>query len=105
MKFNKSLGQHILKNPGVIDTIITKAKIKQTDTILEVGGGTGNLTVKILPHCKKLICIEKDPKMAAELMKRISNNKKFELILADVLKLDLPYFDLCITNLPYQISS
>lgn len=107
-KFNKSLGQHILKNPGVIDTIIKKANIKPTDTILEVGGGTGNLTVKLLPHCKKLICIEKDPKMAAELMKRISTtplNKKLDLILTDILKIDLPSFDLCITNLPYQISS
>lgn len=42
-KFNKDLGQHILKNMGAIDTILEKAKIKPTDVILEIGGGTGNL--------------------------------------------------------------
>jgi 18S rRNA (adenine1779-N6/adenine1780-N6)-dimethyltransferase len=37
--FNKELGQHILKNPAIIDTIIDKAKIKPSDTILEIGPG------------------------------------------------------------------
>ena len=35
-KFNKELGQHILKNMGAIDTILEKAKIKSSDIILEL---------------------------------------------------------------------
>ncbi len=47
-KLKTDLGQHVLKNPGVATAIIEKADLKQSDTVLEVGPGTGNLTVKIL---------------------------------------------------------
>ncbi|KAG4222009.1 hypothetical protein PC116_g29517 [Phytophthora cactorum] len=54
-KFSKDFGQHILKNPGIAETIVAKAYLKPTDTVLEVGPGTGNLTVKILEQAKKVI--------------------------------------------------
>ncbi|KAK6090782.1 hypothetical protein P3W45_000027 [Vairimorpha bombi] len=108
-KFNKDLGQHILKNMGAIDTILEKAKIKSTDIILEIGGGTGNLTMKMLPKCKKVVCYEMDPRLASELVKKVNSNKeyanKFQLFIGDAMKHDFPYFDMCISNLPYQISS
>lgn len=108
-KFNKQHGQHILKNLGVVDTVIERAKIKPTDVVLEVGGGTGNLTMKLLQKAKKVICYEIDPRLAAELIKRVNSvpgmAQKFQLFVGDALKHDFPYFDLCITNLPYQISS
>jgi len=44
-KMDKDLGQHILKNPGVATAIVQKAHLKQSDHVLEVGPGTGNLTV------------------------------------------------------------
>ncbi|CAD25233.1 DIMETHYLADENOSINE TRANSFERASE [Encephalitozoon cuniculi GB-M1] len=108
-KFNKQHGQHILKNLGVIDTIIERARIKPTDTVLEVGGGTGNLTMKLLQKAKKVVCYEIDPRLAAELAKKVNGTpgmaQKFQLFVGDALKHDFPHFDLCITNLPYQISS
>merc|ERR1711964_861010 len=64
-KFNTNVGQHILKNPGVAEAIVTKANLKPTDTVLEVGPGTGNLTVRILEKAKKVIAVELDPRMAA----------------------------------------
>ncbi|KAJ4267754.1 Dimethyladenosine transferase [Fusarium torreyae] len=53
-KFNTNFGQHILKNPGVADAIVEKAFVKPTDTVLEIGPGTGNLTVRILERAKKI---------------------------------------------------
>ncbi|KAG0436870.1 putative dimethyladenosine transferase [Dictyocoela muelleri] len=106
--FNKSKGQHILRNPGIIDKIIEKSHIKPTDTVLEIGGGTGNLTMKLLEKCKKVICYESDERLAAELLKRVNEKKlnhKLHLIVGDVLKHDIPHFDLCVSNIPYKISS
>lgn len=40
IQFDKGFGQHILKNPLVIDTIIAKSGIKSTDVVLEIGPGT-----------------------------------------------------------------
>ncbi|OAA50989.1 dimethyladenosine transferase [Beauveria brongniartii RCEF 3172] len=107
-KFNTNFGQHILKNPGVSDAIVEKAYLKPTDTVLEVGPGTGNLTVRILERAKRVICVEVDPRMAAEVTKRVQGTpeqRKLEVLLGDVIKTELPAFDVCISNTPYQISS
>ncbi|CAF9914808.1 MAG: hypothetical protein GOMPHAMPRED_008285 [Gomphillus americanus] len=107
-KMNTDLGQHVLKNPGVADAIVNKADLKQSDIVLEVGPGTGNLTVKILEKAKKVIAVELDPRMAAEVTKRVQGKpeqKRLEVLLGDVVKTELPYFDVCISNTPYQISS
>ncbi|RWS31550.1 putative dimethyladenosine transferase-like isoform X2 [Leptotrombidium deliense] len=106
--FNKELGQHILKNPPVIDAMIDKAAVRPTDVVLEVGPGTGNLTVKVLEKVKQVIACEVDTRLAAELEKRVQGThlkSKLKLMIGDVLKSDLPFFDVCVANLPYQISS
>ncbi|KAI8810536.1 S-adenosyl-L-methionine-dependent methyltransferase [Cladochytrium replicatum] len=106
--FDKDLGQHILKNPLVVDGIIAKAALKPTDVVLEIGPGTGNMTVKILDKCKTCLAVEKDPRLAAELSKRVQGTpeqRKLEIVVGDFLKVNLPYFDVCISNTPYQISS
>ncbi|CAZ84044.1 unnamed protein product [Tuber melanosporum] len=107
-RMNTDLGQHILKNPGVAQAIVNKAGLKQSDVVLEVGPGTGNLTVKILEQARKVIAVEMDPRMAAELTKRVQGKPeqtRVEILLGDVIKTELPYFDVCISNTPYQISS
>lgn len=53
-QFTKTLGQHILKNPLVVNSIVEKACIQPTDTVLEVGPGTGNLTMKLIAEAKKV---------------------------------------------------
>ena len=65
------LGQHILKNPLVVQAIIQKAGLRSTDTVLEIGPGTGNMTLKMLAIVKKVIAIEYDPSMVVELNKRV----------------------------------
>ncbi|KAI1756073.1 rRNA adenine dimethylase [Xylaria castorea] len=108
-KFTKDLGQHILRNPGIAQAIVEKAYLKPTDVVLEVGPGTGNLTVQILNQAKKVIAVEMDPRMAAEVTKRVQGkpeHKRLEVVLGDVIKQEpLPDFDVCISNTPYQISS
>ena len=65
IEFQKSKGQHILKNPQVTQSIVDKAGIKPTDVVLEIGPGTGNLTMKLLEQAKKVIAIEVDPRMVS----------------------------------------
>ncbi|EJD51243.1 rRNA adenine dimethylase [Auricularia subglabra TFB-10046 SS5] len=101
-------GQHILKNPQIAQDIVDKANLRPTDKVLEVGPGTGNLTVRILEKAKQCTAIEMDPRMAAELTKRVQGTpeqRKLEIMIGDFAKADLPYFDVCISNTPYQISS
>ncbi|KZC05758.1 PREDICTED: probable dimethyladenosine transferase [Dufourea novaeangliae] len=106
--FNTDIGQHILKNPLVIQNMVEKAAVRPTDVVLEIGPGTGNMTVKLLDKAKKVIACEVDPRMVAELQKRVQGTPyqaKLQIMIGDVLKTELPFFDLCVANIPYQISS
>ncbi|KAH8243641.1 hypothetical protein KR038_005136 [Drosophila bunnanda] len=106
--FNKDFGQHILKNPLVITTMLEKAALRATDVVLEIGPGTGNMTVRMLERAKKVIACEIDTRLAAELQKRVQATPlqpKLQVLIGDFLKAELPFFDLCIANVPYQISS
>lgn len=108
IQFNKDFGQHILKNPLIIQSMVEKSAVRPTDVVLEIGPGTGNMTVKLLDKAKKVIACELDPRMVAELQKRVQGTPyqaKLQIIVGDVLKSDLPFFDLCVANIPYQISS
>ncbi|XP_020583029.1 ribosomal RNA small subunit methyltransferase [Phalaenopsis equestris] len=106
--FEKSKGQHILKNPMIVETIVQKAGIKPTDVVLEIGPGTGNLTKKLLEVSKSVVAIELDPRMVLELNRRFQGtpySNRLKVFQGDVLKSELPYFDICVANIPYQISS
>merc|ERR1712066_956178 len=106
--FNTGLGQHILKNPLVVDAIVNKSALRSGDTVLEIRPGTGNLTVKCLEKAKKVIACEVDTRMVAELQKRVQGTpfqSKLEMLVGDAIKSDLPFFDVCVANVPYQISS
>ncbi|XP_042311083.1 probable dimethyladenosine transferase isoform X2 [Sceloporus undulatus] len=84
------------------------ASLYPTDVVLEVGPGTGNMTVKMLEKVKKVVACEVDIKLAGELQKRVQGTplaNKLEIKIGDVLKSDLPFFDACVANLPYKISS
>jgi 18S rRNA (adenine1779-N6/adenine1780-N6)-dimethyltransferase len=54
LRFNTNLGQHILKNPRIVDSMVEKAALRSTDTVLEIGPGTGNMTVKLLEQSKRV---------------------------------------------------
>ena len=63
IEFFKAKGQHILKNPLIVQSIVDKAGLKTTDVVLEIGPGTGNLTVQLLQKVKKVIAVEVDSRM------------------------------------------
>jgi 18S rRNA (adenine1779-N6/adenine1780-N6)-dimethyltransferase len=55
-----------------VQQIIEKSGIKPTDVVLEIGPGTGNLTASLLERSKKTIAVEIDPRMIAEVTKRVN---------------------------------
>ena len=107
IKAKKSVGQNFLIDKNIIDKITNIIEIKNK-SILEVGPGTGNLTLSILKkRPKKLIVIEKDNILA----KRLEKNFGEEIIVInkDILNLNENLFckDKLIVfgNLPYNIST
>lgn len=108
LQLYKSRGQHLLTNPRVLDSIVLNSNIKSTDTVLEIGPGTGNLTVKLLEVAKKVVAVELDKRMVDRLQIRVAEcglEDKLTVICKDALKAEFPDFDLVVANIPYGISS
>ena len=104
----KSLGQNFLIDKNIIEKICNAGNLSQSDTVLEIGPGTGNLTEFILKKKpKKFYIIEKDERLIKNLSEKFDN--KLIIINEDILKYDLKFLSdtnlIIFGNLPYNISS
>ncbi|KAL5979340.1 hypothetical protein ACLOJK_019238 [Asimina triloba] len=72
---HKSRGQHILTNPRILDSIVTKAGVRPTDTVLEIGPGTGYLPLKLLESAHKVVAVEIDKRMVPILCSRAADRR------------------------------
>jgi 16S rRNA (adenine1518-N6/adenine1519-N6)-dimethyltransferase len=105
----KKLGQNFVTDPNTIRRIVAAAKLTGGETVVEIGPGLGSLTLGLLEVAKKVIAVEIDPKMAAELESTIDKRAPgtdFTLVRNDALKVtELPANpDALVANLPYNIS-
>ena len=107
IKTKKSLGQNFLIDQNVLEKIVNTFEINNKE-VLEIGPGSGNLTVHILKKKpKKFYVIEKDDDLSLLLSKKFNN--EITIINDDVLKINenkisknkLTVFG----NLPYNIST
>lgn len=89
IRANKSLGQNFLINSEVVENIVNSSEITKEDMVIEVGPGLGTLTKYLLEKAGKVLCIELDTKMIKILNDRFSKYDNFEIINADVLKVNL----------------
>jgi len=107
LKLDKNRGQHLLRNPGITKTIVKSCNINPSDSVLEIGPGTGNLTVEVLPICRSLLSVDVDERMIAEVRKRVLGLgfQNFNTIRADALTVTYPDVNVIVANTPYQISS
>ena len=110
----KALGQNFLVDRKVLDDIIDAADLSKDDTVVEVGAGLGTLTFELAKHCKEVMAVELDEKLAGLLKKqdtrnKIQTNSNIQIINKDVL--DLPPSTIhpqpykLIANIPYYITS
>ena len=105
----KKLGQNFVTDPNTIRRIVAAAKLTGAETVVEIGPGLGSLTLGLLEVAKKVIAVEIDPKMGAELESTISRRAPgtdFTLVKDDALKVtELPSEpQALVANLPYNIS-
>lgn len=108
----KALGQHFLTDPGYCRKIIRFAEVQPSDTVLEIGPGTGRLTELLLAAGARVIAVELDPSLVNHLRRRWPDacGGRLELVQGDVLRFDweartsgLPLK--LVANLPYNIAT
>lgn len=105
----KLLGQNFLIDDGIASRIVEAVKIKEGDTVVEVGPGGGVLTEKILDYPCKLYAVELDRKLYSSLQKKLGDRKNLKLVRGDFLRFDLGLAAgngklKLVGNLPYRIT-
>lgn len=105
----KSLGQNFLTCQWVISDIINTAHLLPTDTVLEIGPGTGVLTRPLAALVKKVVAVEKDEQLAQTLTRQLQSAKITNVtilegdILNHVPELPSPYK--IVANIPYYLTA
>lgn len=99
--------QHFLIDTDAVDFIADSVPIKGKN-VLEVGPGGGVLTAALLERGANVRAVELDGTLLPNLEKRFGDELstgQLTITRGDASKVDLPDFDLVISNLPYSISS
>ena len=116
MKARKRFGQHFLE-PAWVAKLVAAIAAKPEDAFLEIGPGRGAITRPLAQQCDKLLAVEVDRDLAADL--EANKPANVTVVVGDVLKLDLtPALTMWLGappgpanqfriagNLPYNISS
>ena len=107
VRLKKSMGQHLILSEGVTRKIVEEMDINEGDLVIEMGGGTGNLTSQLLKTpLEELTVVEIDPEMVKTLEK--IEDKRLKVIKGDATRINICdlYPRAKITgNLPYNVWS
>jgi len=105
------LGQNFLIDDEARNAIVNALGALGERTVIEIGPGHGAITAILAARCKRLIAIEVDRALAAELRFRFRAAPQVEVVEADVLDVDFAVLvqqgesaDV-VGNLPYYITS
>src|SRR6185437_5705231 len=111
MKRKPKLGQNFLIDDAARHAIVDALGDLSSRTVIEIGPGHGAITEILAVRSKRLIALELDSSLAAELTFRFRNQPHVQIIEVDVLKTDVrtlvPEGETVdvIGNLPYYITS
>lgn len=111
MRAKKRLGQHFLHDPGVIRRLVDTIRPQPSDTMVEIGGGPGALTIPLSDKLERLHVVEVDGELAAALPSRVAHPERLVVHEADALEFDFgalatgPHSLRVVGNLPYNIST
>ena len=82
------IGQHFLADDSAAARIVNALGDISQSTVLEIGPGRGTLTSLLASRSRRLIAIELDRVLAAQLRMKFSNASNVEIIEGDILAID-----------------
>ena len=110
LRTNKSLGQHLLISHAALMDVVDAAQLTPADAVIEVGSGTGVLTVELAQRAHRVVAVEIDRNILPVLHETTARFPNVEIVPRDLLDVDpavvfgdQPYK--LVANLPYYITA
>ena len=111
----RSLGQHFLKDPAYLETMLQAADVAAGDRVLEIGPGTGVLTTALANRGAQVTAVELDERLVEHLQQEFAGRPNVTIVQGDILELSpsalmavrdagTPDYKVA-ANLPYYITS
>lgn len=79
----KALGQHFLRDGGVLADIAEAVRVPAGGVVLEIGPGTGQLTEALLARGHHVVALEIEQRMLAHLQRRFPAEERLQLVHGD----------------------
>jgi 16S rRNA (adenine1518-N6/adenine1519-N6)-dimethyltransferase len=106
---NKGLSQSFLTSPQIAAAMAQAAEFGQGAVALEIGPGLGILTRELLAVAGRVVCIELDSVLAAQLAESLGEPANLRVVQGDATTIDLegvvqePYS--LVASLPYHVAT
>lgn len=105
----KKLGQNFVIDANTVRRIVKTAGVTATENVVEIGPGLGSLTLGLLETGARVVAVEIDERLAAQLPVTVASmqpDARLEVITHDALRItDLPHEpSVLVANLPYNVS-
>lgn len=107
----RSLGQNFLVDPNLQRKIVASLDATREDEVLEIGPGRGALSEYLVGACRRLILVELDDELSADLEAAWGARPDVRVVHADFLTVDLSelsrdvYRLLVVGNIPYNVTA
>ena len=108
----KALGQNFVIDPNTVRRLVRVAGVGVDDVVVEVGPGLGSLTLGLLGAAARVVAVEIDPVLAAQLPTTVGLQApgltdRLEVVVQDALTLTSvpgPAPTAFVANLPYNVA-
>jgi len=106
MRKSIRLSQNFLANQPLIEQLVSRAGFSSSDTVLDIGAGSGSITRALAGYTGHVIAYEADERLATELVGKFLANPNVQIIMGDFLMADLPLSTYKVfANIPFNKTS
>ena len=100
------LSQNFLKSPALAASLLQRCDLRPDDVVYEIGPGRGMLTAQLALRCRRVIAVEKDPRLADRLRRRFADVPQVTVHQGDFLEYPLPHGPYkVVANIPFNITA
>jgi 16S rRNA A1518/A1519 N6-dimethyltransferase RsmA/KsgA/DIM1 with predicted DNA glycosylase/AP lyase activity len=106
MKRLDSYSQYFLKSPQLIKELVGHTTIKKSDTVYDIGAGSGIISSVLSERAGKVFAVEVEPRMAEKLRDNMRGLNNVTVVEKDFIAMELPTSPYKIfSNIPFHLSS
>ena len=105
MQTKLSHSQNFLRDPKLVEKLVQNSSL-ENDIVLEIGPGKGIITDVLAKHCKRVLAVEADKNLHAELKEKFASFSNIEIYQQNFLEFSLPKYEYKVfSNIPFNITA